>query len=289
VRLRDGSERYVQSRIDFLTHDDRRVAMVSLVRDLTAQRRAQEEAAAAARRREDLAAAVAHDVRTPITTIRTAVQFLRRLLGRGDPLTPAEIARRLEPVESAASRIAAIVTDLLPAPPDSGGRPRPALRETDLVELIHRVVRSHEYLSPHRLAVEATAPSLMGNWDADQLERVLDNLVGNAIKYSPNGGTVTVRARLEGPETAPPSSPTPAPPVHVAVVEVRDEGAGIPAAELPHVFDRFYRGERAMQLAPGSGLGLASAKRIVEQHGGTITVQSAERMGSTFTVRLPRC
>jgi signal transduction histidine kinase len=108
-----------------------------------------------------------------------------------------------------------------------------------------------------------------------RLERVLENLLSNAIKYSPEGGSITVAIADE--EIGGPW----------AVLTVRDQGLGIPAADLPRVFERFQRARNVEGRIGGTGIGLASARQIVEQHGGTIAAESAEGTGSTFTVRLP--
>src|SRR6185437_7751791 len=101
-------------------------------------------------------------------------------------------------------------------------------------------------------------------------------LLSNAIKYSPRGGVIRVALRHEG-----------APEAGWAVVSVQDGGIGIPAVDLPRIFDRFYRAGNVALATSGSGIGLTSARQIVEQHGGTITVESTENVGSTFRVRLP--
>jgi signal transduction histidine kinase len=118
---------------------------------------------------------------------------------------------------------------------------------------------------------------LCGVWDAARLRRVLENLIGNAIKYSPDGGGVRVEIGQEHGD----SSTT-----AWAVICVVDSGIGIPPGDIPHLFERFRRGRNVTQIA-GTGLGLSGAKRIIEQHGGRLEVVSAEGVGSTFTIRLP--
>jgi signal transduction histidine kinase len=124
--------------------------------------------------------------------------------------------------------------------------------------------------------LEASQLSLVGLWDQDRLERVLHNLLSNAIKYSPAGGEVRVsiqRERTLGGDWA--------------VVSVRDQGLGIPAAEVPRIFDGFHRASNVAGRISGTGIGLATARQVVEQHGGTLGVATEEGRGSTFTVRLP--
>ena len=108
--------------------------------------------------------------------------------------------------------------------------------------------------------------------DAPRLQRVVGNLVGNAIKYSPDGGEVNIK--LEAHDTD-------------VILTVRDRGVGIPGADQTRVFERFQRGTNVEGRFQGTGIGLAGAKQIVEQHGGAITVKSTVGKGSTFTVRFP--
>jgi signal transduction histidine kinase len=115
-------------------------------------------------------------------------------------------------------------------------------------------------------------PELIGLWDAFRLERVLDNLLGNAVKYSPHGGAISVRVSQERGD---------------AVLEVVDQGLGIPAAALPHLFEHFQRAGN-VGTTQGTGLGLVGVRRIVEEHGGTIDIRSQEGQGTTVTIHLPR-
>jgi signal transduction histidine kinase len=109
-------------------------------------------------------------------------------------------------------------------------------------------------------------------WDENRLERVLHNLLDNAQKYSPNEGEITITLKQED---------------NSALIEVSDSGIGIPLDDQEHIFDWFRRGANIASVAPGTGVGLAGARQIVEQHGGTITVRSRVGRGSTFVVRLP--
>jgi signal transduction histidine kinase len=117
---------------------------------------------------------------------------------------------------------------------------------------------------------------VVGLWDADRLTRVLENLVANAIKYSPPGSNVVVRVDREEAPDGP-----------VAVLSITDHGVGIPADDLPHIFERFRRGGNVAGRIAGSGLGLWGSQQIVAQHGGTIAIDSTEGKGTIVTVRLP--
>jgi signal transduction histidine kinase len=126
------------------------------------------------------------------------------------------------------------------------------------------------------ISVHHDEAALVGSWDPGRLERVVGNLVGNAVKYSPGGGDSDLTLRRE--ERADGQWGT---------ISVRDHGLDIPAADLPHVFERFFRAGNVVGRFDGTGLGLAGVRQVVEQHGGTITVESREGHGTAFTVHLP--
>lgn len=121
-------------------------------------------------------------------------------------------------------------------------------------------------------------PHVLIAGDAVRLDRVIGNLLSNAIKYSPQGGTITVKVSREEREDKTGG---------FAVVEVTDQGLGIPSADLPHIFDQFRRAANVTGRILGTGIGLANCLQIVRQHGGTIAVTSLEGSGTTFLVRLP--
>jgi signal transduction histidine kinase len=122
------------------------------------------------------------------------------------------------------------------------------------------------------LRVNSELSELIGEWDEGRLGRVLDNLVDNAVKYSPRGGTIQVVISLDG---------------DTAELSISDVGEGIPPSDLPYVFDRFHRGRNVQGRIPGTGIGLAGVYTIVQLHHGSITVDSAVGQGTTFTLRLP--
>jgi PAS domain S-box-containing protein len=239
-------------------------------RDVTDRRRAEQL-------REEFLATVSHDLKNPLGGVKATAQLLLRRLRRGEPPDPARLERGLAAIDQAASRMVGLIDDLVDAARLRAGealdlRPEPV----DLVALARRCVEQYAATTQeHALRVVAEVPELVGTWDGARLERVVANLLTNAIKYSPGGGAVVVRVAREADAAG-----------SWAVLSVRDRGLGIPAADLPRVFDRFRRGTNVGGIG-GAGLGLAGAARIVEQHGGAVGVESAEGRGTTVTVRLP--
>ena len=239
---------------------------------------AQAEAEAALEARDDFMSMLSHDLKQPLGVIQAYTSLAQRRLRRADTHTPARIADSLGKIEAAANRMTQFINELLDVARLQAGKLLDlTLSPTDLVVLVRRVVAEHQQTTErHRLHVAALVSELAGDYDATRLERVLANLLSNAIKYSPEGGTITISimGEVEGADGW-------------SVIEVRDEGMGIPAADLPYIFERFRRGTNVVGKIGGSGIGLTGAQRIVEQHGGTIGVESVEGHGATFTVRLP--
>ncbi len=232
----------------------------------------------AERARETLLAALAHDLKSPLTTASGLAQLLLRQAAGGRAAEPDALARRLEQIVAAAGRATSLLEEQLDLARARLDRLLALERRpTDLIALARRVASEHAPLAPrHRLRVATDHTDLIASVDASQLERVFANLVANAIKYSPEGGAVVLSLSHEEGEDGP----------H-AVLVVTDAGIGIPAADLAHIGEPFRRGANALGRIPGTGLGLASARRIVAAHGGTLALASVEGAGTTVTVRLP--
>jgi signal transduction histidine kinase len=239
------------------------------------ERRARADAEQAGRVRDQFMASVAHDLKHPLSAIKGYAQLLRRQAAGGRPPDPQRLAEGLKTVDDMATRATGLLDDLLDlARLQASQALSLVLRPTDLVALARRTAADHQHAAgQHHIRVETALPELLGVWDERRLERVLGNLVSNAIKYSPAGSAIAISVAEEGGGWA--------------VLAVRDQGMGIAAVDLPHVFEQFYRAGNVDGRVQGVGLGLASARQIVEQHGGTISVQSQEGHGATFTVRLP--
>jgi signal transduction histidine kinase len=222
--------------------------------------------------RDDFLASAAHDLRNPLSSIRGAADLLERTLERGE--VPRErLAASISHIQSASRRIAGMLDAFLDLAQLQLGRPLELRKELqDVAALAREVVTQWQQASTrHRLRLAAPA-ELVAVVDGPRLQRVMDNLVGNAIKYSPEGGEVDVALAEEDMQL---------------VFSVRDRGIGIPPSEVEAVFERFRRGSNAAGRFSGTGIGLAGVRRIVEQHGGSVEVTSALGRGSTFTVRLP--
>jgi PAS domain S-box-containing protein len=225
------------------------------------------------RTRDEFLASASHDLQNPLASIKATAQVLHRRLERPD-FDTAQVREGLDRVDAIASRASSLVEELLDLARMQMGRPLDLERdEADLVPLARSVLAELELKSEvHELRLDAEVASLVGSWDARRLARVLANLVDNAVKYSPHGGVVLVRVRRDP---------------DAAVIEVHDEGVGIPEADRARIFERFQRASNVEGRIGGTGIGLASAKQIVESHGGSVHVSSREGDGSTFTVRLP--
>jgi signal transduction histidine kinase len=150
------------------------------------------------------------------------------------------------------------------------------LRPTDLVAIARHLVAAYQRTTDgHTLRIESEYARVVGMWDSARVERAVSNLLANAVKYSPDGGDIVVTICQEGDGDD-----------AWATLSVTDQGVGIPADDLPHVFDDYHRGRNVGRLL-GTGIGLAIVHRAAEQHGGSVSVRSAEGRGSTVTIRLP--
>lgn len=256
------------------------VAFVLVVtNDITERKRAEEalraallKAEQAVRARDQLVSLVSHDLKNPLNMLGMGVQLLARKLLADDHGMLQRMSRQIQ-------RMDTMLEDLLDIAQLGAGKPLALnLCATDLVHLVRKTVDEYgDITALHRIAVHIAAAPLIGTWDAKRLARVVNSLLSNAIKYSPNGGTVRVDLDSVDDEGG-----------AWAVLRVGDEGIGVAEADRARVFEWYSRGENARRTAiQGSGIGLAGARDIVEQHRGSISVESEEGKGSVFTVRLP--
>ncbi|WP_204567937.1 sensor histidine kinase [Clavibacter zhangzhiyongii] len=247
-----------------------------LTRMLDGQERVVARLEALDRSKSDIIGTVSHEMRTPLTSISGYVELV--LDGEGGDV-PDDAKDMLRVVDRNARRLQSLVADMLTMTRLDAGE-RPAMAPLDVATLVRRAAESLRPFADARrvdLAVGDAGPATVEG-DAGQLERVLTNVIENAVKFTPAGGTVSVELHAA-------TGPTGRPAVMVVVA---DTGMGIPADALPQVFDRFFRAANAQsEVVPGTGLGLAIVREIVRAHGGEVTVSSVLGEGTTFRIALP--
>jgi signal transduction histidine kinase len=216
----------------------------------------------------------AHDLRNRLSIAGCEIYQLRRKLAGAARATEPGVSDCLETIESSLRQTNTLLEHLLElARNQASVLVSSDPRTLDLVALTKRVVGLERRSGDRpQVTVKTMVKQLPGAWDETRMAHLLHNLVSNALQYS-NAGQEVVVTLDQVDDTA--------------VLRVADQGMGIPAADLPRIFEPFFRARNAELTAPGLGLGLASARLIVEQYGGTIDVESTEHRGTVFTVRLP--
>jgi signal transduction histidine kinase len=230
-----------------------------------------QQARQASRARDDTLAAISHDLRNGLNTVLTAVSLLLRSLP-ADPEGRRD-RRHIEAIRRSAERMNRVIGDLLDVASIESGRLFVEPRREPVRSIIAEALAAcHDTAGEKSLRVEQVIPTeaLEAVCDRDRVLQVLGNLIGNAIKFTPEGGTVNVSAEAFDDE---------------ALFTVRDTGVGISPQQLPHVFDRFWQATPKARL--GSGLGLTIAKGVVEALGGRIWVESRPNEGTSFFFTLP--
>ncbi len=258
----EGGGRLVEVRCAPIQGNGEDAGTVAVLRDVTELRRSE-------RLRRELTANVSHELRTPLTSIKG---FTETLLG-GAMWDQAASRRFLEIINAEVDRLVKLVDDLMDL---SRLEARGAALELAPVSVPALVEEMVAHLRPlaggRRLKVCPGPRGAVVLGDRNRLAQVLTNLIDNAIKFTDEQGRVEVGWQEQDDSVQ---------------ITVRDDGRGIPPADLPHIFERFYKADRSRSTSSGSGLGLAITRHIVEAHGGRISVQSREGEGSTFTVTLP--
>lgn len=222
--------------------------------------------------KSEFVSSVSHELRTPLASI---IGFAQTIMV--DPDLPVDMRQEfLQIILEEGKRLAKLINDLLDLARIESGRVVLENSEGDVVGLVKRALQSIIMQAGTKSIAVSTVfdeESIMAVFDHDRMLQVLINLLSNAIKFTLEGGKVDIRARVEGGDV---------------VVEVQDTGLGIPAGDIPRLFEKFFRVHRPGLEVRGTGLGLAIAKHAVELQGGTLTVQSEENRGSTFTIRFPQ-
>ena len=221
--------------------------------------------------RRDLAANVSHELRTPVATLRASLESAIE-----HNLPPS--IHDLEVMEQDVRRLQTLIDDLFTLSRAEIGQLTLRCQPTNVCDVIHRLVDSGASLAwrSSRIEIIAQLPSELplAEVDAGRLEQILQNLLHNSLRHTPSGGVITISALAEDKSI---------------VVEVWDSGEGITAEELPHIWERFYRGSRTReQDSSGTGIGLALVKELIEAMHGSVTAESTPGEGSRFILRLPR-
>ena len=247
-----------------------------IVRDITARKQAEAHALQLTLEREQMellrrfVGDRTHDLMTPLTILRTSLYLM------GKVNSPQRRVEHLAKLESQVDNLEAMIRNMLMMMRlDKPIEDEFEFRLQDLNGMLERIVTDHQPVAISRqqmLVYEIPASLPLLSFDAEKLERALANLIDNALKYTPEGGNVHVTACADGDEIC---------------ISVRDNGPGIPSADLEHIFDRFFRSKISQSTVGGSGLGLAIVDKIVRAHGGRVEVESQEQVGTTFRVLLP--
>lgn len=257
IQRPDGSERIVEAHADFLVRDGRRVAMVSALHDITERKRLDQA-------HQDFVGMASHDLASPLTVLRARAQLLLRRQRFDEESVTAILDQT--------TRMGRLIEDLRALAQVEGGGLSLHLESLDLVEIVRGAVdRTRTLTTTHTVRLAGPTTPVIVQGDPDRLGQVLDNLLGNAIKYSQPDGQIVVSVVVVGGES------------HVSIT---DQGPGIPPDLLPTLFDRFSRGTHTAGDS-GLGLGLYITRMLVEAHGGRVGASSQLGVGSTFTVTLP--
>ena len=225
------------------------------------------------RQKDEFLQTLSHDLKNPLTSVKGNAQFLRRRASKSG----LDVMPIIDRIENSAVQAVELIDELLDLTRLQMGRPVELVRSrTDIAQLVEDLAEQQASTSRfHRIRVVNKNGDLVGHVDEMRVSRVVSNLLNNAIKYSPDNSEIVIEVGQLADHPG------------WAEIRVIDHGIGIPESDLPRLFERFRRGSNVEGQIRGSGLGLASSKQIVEQHGGEILVDSTEGQGSTFTVLLP--
>ena len=241
--------------------------LVAVLHDVTEQEKTEQE-------RRDFVSNVSHELRTPLTSMRSYLEALEDGAWKDPEIAPHFLQVTLEETD----RMIRMINDLLNLSKMDSGNAQMQMELVNFNNLVNFVLDRFDMMvtsqdKDYQIKREFTKRDLWLEIDTDRLIQVIDNIMNNAIKYSPDGGTITVRL-IETHN-------------HI-ILSITDEGIGIPRKDLNKIFDRFYRVDKARaRQQGGTGLGLAISREVLKAHGGSIWVESRENQGSTFYVSLP--
>lgn len=246
--------------------------LLAVSRDVTEQRQLEDELRRTLAESDQFVSLASHELRTPLTSLQLQLEMLDDCLTRGAPLPPDKISTLLARFRRQVGRLGLLVESMLGVSTIRSGRLVLSPERVELSTLVRTVCeRSRELILLHRAELTLDlAPDLAGDWDPSRIEQVIENLLGNALKYAP-GHPIQISTSRAG---------------KVVRLAVRDRGPGIPSDQRDVIFDRYVRASTERSIG-GLGLGLYIAKQLVEAHGGTIDVHSKPGDGAEFVIELP--
>ncbi|KXB37696.1 cell wall metabolism sensor histidine kinase WalK [Aerococcus christensenii] len=267
----DGQESIIKGEISVIQRESRYVSgLIWVLTDVTEREKIERD-------RRQFVSNVSHELRTPLTSVRSYSEALS-----DGALEDPKLAREfLDVIQRETDRMIRMISDLLNLSRMDSNRQEMNLELIDLSRLVDHILdrfdmmlSSEEYANKdYKILRELSDKPIWVEADQDRLTQIIDNILNNAIKYSPDGGNVTVRLMTTHNE---------------ALLSIQDQGLGIPQKAIPHIFERFYRVDKARSREQGgTGLGLAIAKEVVERLNGRIWVNSIENKGSSFYISLP--
>lgn len=267
-RVIDRGEREISVYFAPFKTDDKTGGVVVVLRDITEREKLDKT-------RKEFVANVSHELRTPLTTVKSYTETLQEMIS-DENIDVDTIEGFLGVINSEADRMTRLVRDLLLLSSLDHSINDMTKSELDIASLTKGIVEKLQHSAKEKsqtLSYEPTnaIPVVLGN--SDRLEQVITNVITNALKYTPDGGDILVST------------------MHMfnnVIIKVKDNGIGIPQKDIDHIFERFYRVDKARsRQMGGTGLGLAIAKEIVEAHGGTISIKSKPRQGTTVMIKIP--
>lgn len=267
----DGQESIIKGEISVIQRESRYVSgLIWVLTDVTEREKIERD-------RRQFVSNVSHELRTPLTSVRSYSEALS-----DGALEDPKLAREfLDVIQRETDRMIRMISDLLSLSRMDSNRQEMNLELIDLSRLVDHILdrfdmmlSSEEYVNKdYKILRELSDKPIWVEADQDRLTQIIDNILNNAIKYSPDGGNITVRLMTTHNE---------------ALLSIQDQGLGIPQKAIPHIFERFYRVDKARSREQGgTGLGLAIAKEVVERLNGRIWVNSIENKGSSFYISLP--
>lgn len=232
------------------------------------------------RQKSEFLSIASHELRTPITAVQGLADILQMLIDRGQSLDTPRTTHAIKEIIQQSRRLTRLIEDMLELSRLETGSMPLQLAQHDLPETLNHVIETQSLINKHhtlKLVVEGFQPEdgLTGRFDRDRIEQVMNNLIGNAAKYSPAASEIEIGLRYD---TAKPSE---------ALLWVKDAGVGIANNEVPHIFERFHRASNLDRSISGFGIGLYLVQEFIARHGGRVWVETVEGSGSTFYISLP--